>query len=140
MENTKRLVEISHRLSDITESLKASEPELFEELEALRTEKAGLVEKAKLELREAGVGTHEIGGFKIKVAPGTKKRTYNVDDIQELAEELGHTDLLTKYKVFKTEVDTDQIERLPPEIKVHYQDLYTETVQSAKVTLPKELQ
>ena len=53
---------------------------------------------------------------------------------------LGHTDLLTKYKVFKTEVDTDQIERLPPEIKVHYQDLYTETVQSAKVTLPKELQ
>lgn len=140
MENTKRLVEISRRLADITESLKASEPELFEELEELRGEKAALVEKAKVELREAGVGTHDVGGFKIKVAPGTKKRVYNIEDMEELAEELGHIELLTKYKVFKRDVDPDQIERLPPEIKVHYQDLFTETVQSAKVTLPKELQ
>jgi hypothetical protein len=140
MENTKRLVEISHRLSEITESLKASEPELFEELEALRAEKVNLIEKAKIELRDAGVGTHSIDGFKIKVAPGSKKRVYNAEDIQELAEELGHTDVLQKYKVFKVEIDPSQIERLPAEIKVHYQDLYTESEQSARVTLPKELQ
>jgi hypothetical protein len=140
MQNTTRLVEISVRLRELKDILRASEPEVFEEMQELEVERADLVEKAKTELREAGVGTHDVGGFKFRVQPGTKKRVYQTEDILELAEELGHLELLQQYKVLRSEVDPAQIERLPGDIKVHYQDLYAETVQSAKVTLPKEVQ
>jgi len=139
MEAVNKLTEVGARLQEVRDALSASEPELMEELESLTAEKEKLAELAKKELREKGVGKHEIGGFSFRVSPGKTVRKWDIEEIKELAEELGHEELLEKYNVFKVDVDTKQIERLPPEIKVHYQDLYEETAYSARVTIPKEL-
>ena len=56
-----------------------------------------------------------------------------------MAEELGHTEVLTNYRVLKLTVDPAQIERLPPEFKVHYEGLCDVVVQTPRVTFPKDL-
>ena len=139
MESVSKLAEVGARIQAIQDALRASEPDLIEELDALLEEKEKLIDSAKKELREQGVGKHEVGGFSFRVSPGKTVRKWDVEEIKELAEELGHEELLEQYHVFKVDVDTKQIERLPEEIKVHYQDLYEETAYSARVTLPKEL-
>lgn len=139
MESVSKLTEVGVRIQEIRDALRASEPDLMEELDALISKKGRLGEAAKKELREQGVGKHEVGGFSFRVSPGKTVRKWDIEEIKELAEELGHEEVLEKYHVFKVDVDTKQIERLPAEIKVHYEDLYEETAYSARVTLPKEL-
>jgi hypothetical protein len=139
MESVNRLTEVGSRISELQDTLRASEPELYEELDTLIEEKQKLVEAAKKELREKGVGKHSIGGFSFRVSAGKVVHHYDPEDLQELAEELGHEELLEKYGVFKRAVDPKQISRLPPEIKAHYEPLCTTSTHSARVTLPKEL-
>jgi hypothetical protein len=139
MESVHKLTEVGARLQAIRDALHASEPDLMEELDALSAEKEKLTEDAKKELRKQGVGKHEVGGFSFRVSPGKTVRKWDVEEIKELAEELGHEEVLEKYRVFTVGVDTEQIERLPSDIRVYYENLYEETTQSARVTFPNEL-
>lgn len=139
MDTVQRLVDIGIRIRQIQKILNASEPELTEELRQLAAEKIDITERAKIELRERGVGSYAVGDYNFKVAPGGTKKEYRIDDIQELAEELGHTEVLTNYRVLKLTVDPAQIERLPPEFKVHYEGLCDVIVQTPRVTFPKDL-
>lgn len=135
--NATRLVEITEQLELMQEQLAALDPELYAEIERLRSERDGLIESAKVDLREMGVGTHKIGKFSFKVAAGSVKKEYDVAAIEDRARELGHENILRQYKVFKLVVDPSQIERLPPEIKGEYSEMYDSVTQNAKVTMPK---
>jgi hypothetical protein len=139
MESVNRLADIGARIREIQDLLRSSEPELFEELDLLNAEKTDVIERAKIELRDRGAGSYTVGNYQFKVTPGGTKKEYRIDEIQELAEELGHTEVLTNYRVLKLTVDPSQIERLPPELKVHYEKLCDVTTQTARVTLPKDL-
>jgi hypothetical protein len=134
-----RLVEIGSTLTALKDRLRASEPDLCIEIDALEIEKGKLVEQAKTELRDMGPGKHTINGYMFQVTPGPTKRVYNSDDLQELAEDLGHIEILRQYRVFTTEVDSTQIARLPADIKSHYEGLGEVVTQTARVTIPKSL-
>jgi DNA-binding Lrp family transcriptional regulator len=139
MTAVERLVDVATTLSQLKDRLRASEPELVEEIEELEKEKGKLVDQAKAELREMGPGSHTIKDMKFTVTLGGTKKVYNSDDVMELAEELGHSEILRQYRVLKTEVDSTQIERLPADIKSHYVELCEVQQQTARVSLPKTL-
>ena len=135
-----KLLETNQEIADLWERLKLADPDAVEMLRELEAKKPGLVDEAKKELREAGPGSTKIGSYSFRVSAGNDKKVFDAEDIVEEAEDRGHMDELMRYGVIEYAVNPTQMERLNPELRAIYGEMYTMKKGTLRVTIPKALQ
>ena len=136
----KLLLSVSDDIAALWERLTLADPDAVATLKDLEAKKPGLVSEAKKSLRDAGPGTTKLGDYTFRVASGGTKKVYDIDEVVEMAGERDHLDDLLRYGVLEYHVNATQMERLPPELRVIYGELYTETENTLRVTIPRNLQ
>ena len=134
------LVEANETITALWERLTLADPEAVELLKTLESQKSGLVEKAKTELREAGPGSVKLGSYNFRVATGGVKKVFDLEDILEEADDRGHMKELLRCGVLTYTVNETQMERLDPELRAIYGNMYTTQVGTLRVTIPTALQ
>ena len=138
--SAEKLVEINREIGLLWEDLESAMPAEVARLRQLIVEKKSIINEAKTELRGLGVGSHQISGYRFEVQGGKPKKTFDVADVIETAEELGQTEKLIKYGFLDYSVNVNQLDRLPTELKVVYEELATEKASTTRVIIPKDLQ
>lgn len=136
----KLLLSVNDDIAALWERLTLADPDAVATLKDLEAKKPGLVSEAKKSLRVAGPGTTKLGDYTFRVASGGTKKVYDIDEVVEMAGERDHLDDLLRYGVLEYHVNATQMERLPPELRVIYGELYTETENTLRVTIPRNLQ
>jgi|SaaInlStandDraft_3_1057020.scaffolds.fasta_scaffold00942_7 hypothetical protein len=134
------LLETNDEISALWERLKLADSDAVDMLRELEAKRPALVNEAKKELREGGAGSTKIGAYQFRVSSGSDKKVYDSEDIVEEAEERGHMDELFRYGVIGYTVNPTQMERLNPELRAIYGQMFTLKKGTLRVTIPKALQ
>lgn len=134
------LLEANTEIADLWERLKLADPDAVEMLHELQAKKPGLVSEAKKELREGGPGSTKVGAYSFRVSSGGDKKVFDAEDIVEEAEDRGHMDELMRYGVVAYTVNATQMERLNPELRAIYGEMFTMKKGTLRVSIPKALQ
>ena len=139
MDKVEYLVDLHRTIKECWEELEVAAPELASRLRDCLSSVAKAESEAKRDLRDMGPGRHVISGREFVVNNVSPKVKFDVEDVVIEAEDCGHLDVLMSAGFVTYAVDAKQLQRLPPEIKVRYQSLGTESPSTPRVRFPKNL-